>query len=279
MDLVALERYAPLCVAPVVVVTSETYVQVGSAFSVSSSGIWITARHVLEGRKGGIEYRENNPGSHIAVLWVGPGETFRIPIPVTSFSLHPKSGSDLAVLWTGGTDISFPALRLSALVPSVETPVIALGYPEFESSVSEDGRKQVEPNLAVTVGKVTEVYLDGRNKHRDLDGNLTGDLPTVSYQTTARADHAMSGGPVLDSTGSVCGVIATGFNRTVAEEPDTSFISGTPYIFMLKVAYSEGNKVSIYELARRRIVLTDRSFESLEMTDSDGQLRVNYVDQ
>jgi S1-C subfamily serine protease len=278
MDRETYEKHAPSCVVPVVVVTSEAFIQVGTAFSVSSSGIWITARHVLEGRLGAIEYGQGNPGSHLAVLWLGPDEDSRTPIRVTSFTRHPASGSDLAVLWTGATDIRFPALRLSALIPPLDTPVVALGYPKFECGVAEDGQERVEPKLTVTVGKVTEVYIHGKDKFRDLDGRITGDLPTVSYQTTARAEFAMSGGPVLDPSGSVCGVIAKGFDRIVSDEPDTSFASATPYIFMLNVAYSEHNKVSIYDLAKRRIVATDDSFGCLRMTEADDQLRVFYSD-
>lgn len=155
---------------------------------------------------------------------------------------------------------------------------MTLGYPKFEIKTSDDGTKQTYPNLHITIGGVTDVYPDGKDTFQDLDGNITGDLPTVCYQTTARIDFAMSGGPVLDPSGSVCGVIAAGFDRSVPEEPDTSYVSATPYIFMLNVAYDKDNQVSIYDLAKRGVVPTDKSFERLRMTERDGQIYLYYDD-
>jgi Trypsin-like peptidase domain len=279
MDREAFEKYAPSCVVPVVVVTQEAIRQVGTAFCVSSSGVWITARHVLEGRMSTTEYCEDDPGSYLAILWVSPDEDFRIPIRVTSFTRHPASGSDLAVLWTDTSDLRFPALRLSALVPEKNTSIIGLGYPKFDVISCTNGNTQIEPDLAVVTGKVLEVYKHGRETFKDQDGNFTGKLPTACYETSARFDSHMSGGPVLDSTGSVCGVIAAGFNIDDDLDQDTSFASGTPYIFMLNVAFSPDRQVSIYDLATQGIVLCDHSLEQLRMTAIDEQLWVYYADQ
>lgn len=274
MDRRSFERTAQSCVVPVVVVTATKYLQVGTAFCVSPSGIWITARHNLEGRMSAEEYLAAHRDSYLAILWVGPAESFRVPIPVASNTGHPQSGSDLAVLKIGPSEFRFPSLRLSAFLPPKGTPICALGYPEFEI-----GDGSISPDLKVSTGQVSNVYVDGRDTFRDLDGNFSGDLPTASFETTAQIDHAMSGGPVLNSSGSVVGVISKGFDRTVDTEPDTSYMSATPYIFMLNVAYSPDNKVSIYELARRRIVTTDDSFAHLRMTDIDNELRVFYAGQ
>jgi len=278
MNREAFVKLAQSAVVPFVVVTAERIYQVGTAFCVSPIGVWVTARHNLEGRLGATEYSETYPDSYIAILWIGPDDDHRIPIPVTSFTRHPASGSDLALLWTDAPSITFPALRLNTLVPPEGTPIMALGYPEFEYKTSNGGAEQLWPNLKITAGKVTEIYPDGRNTFIDIDGNIGGDLPTVCYETTAQSDFAMSGGPVLDHSGSVRGVIATGCDRSEPEQPDTSFISATPYIFMLKVAYDENNQVSVYELAQRGVVMTDDSFERLRMTESDNRIDLYYED-
>ncbi|WP_232375120.1 S1 family peptidase [Mycolicibacterium mengxianglii] len=261
MDRNTFSRLAPTVVAPVVVVTPKDLQHIGTAFCVSSSGIWITARHIFEGRNSYEDYKGQYPSSRLAILWTGPDDERRTPIFVSGFTRHPASGSDLALLRIDRPEIAFPATRLNAFVPEIDTPICGLGYPSFQDGL---------PMLKVAPGIVSNIFRNGRD---------SVSLPTASYETTAAFDPLMSGGPVFQPDGSVCGVIATGMDAGPDGEPAISFASATPYIFMLKVAYSKSNTVSIYDLAKQRTVLTDSSFELLRMTDTDGQLRVFYASE
>ncbi|MUL45664.1 trypsin-like peptidase domain-containing protein [Mycobacterium sp. CBMA293] len=275
-------------IVPLVVATPETIYCVGTAFCISSIGLWVTARHVLEGRGGAIELQKQNKGSHLAILWVGSGAGQDVPsliggtVPVSAFARHPASGSDLAILKTKRSSFNFPALTLSAALPVVGTPIVGAGYPQIDiKSTGGNGQRRnlnITPNLHTSSGRVLQLYKDGRDKFKDLDGNFTGKLPTVCFETSARFDSGMSGGPVLDHKNTVCGVISTGLEQSLGGAHDTSFVSGTPYIFMLNVRYGKGSEktTTVYELAERGYVPTDESFERLRMTDDGKDVHLYY---
>lgn len=275
-------------VVPLVVVTQDSIYPVGTAFCVSPSGIWVTARHVLEGRDGAIAIRDRNPKSHIAILWIGSGSKYNVStytggtLQVRSFTRHPDSGTDLALLVTVKKNVEFPALTLSARLPNENTPISGFGYAQIKVGATEERPINrvinIEPNLNVSTGTVLSLYKDGRDTFKDLDGNFTGKLPTVCFETSARFDAGMSGGPVLDPLGAVCGVISTGLDQDSDDEHHSSFVSATPYIFMMKAAFGHNNKqISIYDLAKRGIVPTDRSFERLRVEESEGQTYIYYA--
>lgn len=280
-------------IVPVVVITKEpeTIVCVGTAFCIASRGLWVTARHVLEGRGGAYEIRDRHPNSFIAILWVGSGVGHDVPellggvIPVRFMVRHPASGSDLALLGAGRPNLDFPAIQLTARLPVEAVPVLGLGYANFRVRVDSNKVIHVENNIHASSGEVLQLYANGRDTFVDLDGNFTGKLPAPCFETSARFDAGMSGGPVLDPTDSICGVIATGFEQGDTDEFDaTSFVSALPYLFMMKVPYDVymtgeelgGRKMLVYEMVERGLVSCDDSFERLTVIEIDGQIHVDY---
>ncbi|WP_431236708.1 S1 family peptidase [Mycolicibacterium aichiense] len=281
-------------VVPVVVITRspDTIHFVGTAFCIGSRGLWVTARHVLEGRGGANELVETNPRSYVAILWVGSGvghdvdELLGGVIPVRFMVRHPASGSDLALLGASRPNLEFPPLTLSALLPVPTVPILGLGYAKHRIRI--DPNRPVihaENNIHASSGEVLQLYENGRDTYQDLDGNFTGKLPTVCFETSARFDSGMSGGPVLAPSSAVCGVISTGFEQDdLGEGESTSFASATPYLFMLKVPYDVymtgeelgGRKMMVYEMAQRGFVSCDESFEKLKVTERDGKIHIDY---
>ncbi|WP_157894428.1 S1 family peptidase [Mycolicibacterium wolinskyi] len=268
--------------------TKDAIHPIGTAFCISHVGVWVTARHNLEGRDGAFDIRDRNPGSHIAILWIGSGLNHNVPsyiggtVPVRSITRHPASGTDLALLFAEKPNVTFPALTLSARLPVEGTPIVGLGYAQIEVSLIDKNPARpnidITPNLNVSSGTVNVLYENGRDTYRDYDGNFTGKLPTVCFETSARFDSGMSGGPVLDPTGAVCGVISTGLDQHSDEVQYTSYASGTPYLFMMKVAFGHNDKkIGVYELAERAIVLVDESFERLRVEESDDLTHVYYA--
>jgi hypothetical protein len=278
-------------VVPVVVITRsrQTIHCVGTAFCIASRGLWVTARHVLDGRGGAYELQAQNPGSYIAILWVGSGVGHDVPellggvIPVRFMVRHPASGSDLALLGASRPNLEFPPLQLTARLPVATVPILGLGYARFRARI-DDRIIHVENNVHASSGEVLELYEHGRDTFRDLDGNFTGKLPTVCFETSARFDSGMSGGPVVDPICSVCGVISTGFEQDADEYSATSFASATPYLFMLKVPYDVfmtceqlgGRKMLVYEMVERGLVSCDESFDILRVTETDDQIEIFY---
>jgi hypothetical protein len=230
-------------VVPVLVIGPGLMQCVGTAFNISAGGLFVTARHVIDEA---LKFQGETPDSAIYVFWVGSGKGEDVPdllggrVRVIHYCKDDGNGSDLALLRAGmlrdGEPYAFPTVPLSARLPKVGTHILALGYARFkvESDVSNEQLRKIliEPNFHATTGEITQVFPGGRDTFRDEEGNFTGKLPTGCFETSARFDAGMSGGPVFDENFVVCGVIATGFD--FGDEPvNSSFASGTPYIFLL----------------------------------------------
>ncbi len=235
-----LHRYSEFnsVVVPVLVNDGKKLRCVGSAFNISPSGLWVTARHVID------DAIKRDRWVHIWLLWSEPAIGSLDPrrsgalIPVTHFTKDDANGSDLGLLRAGILENNvrheFPYARLSARVPKTGTRVLAMGYANFE--VSSDSttrnirRMAFRHGFSVSTGRVLEVYREGRDTFRDLDGRPTGMLPTACFQTSARFDPGMSGGPVMDETGFISGIVSTSL------ETGESFASSiTPCLFTLAV--------------------------------------------
>jgi hypothetical protein len=274
-------------VVPVVVVDSNQIQCIGSAFNISPEGLWITAKHVVDFAAKLVAER---PGASIGVLWVGSGEEEDdVPDLLGGYIHAPyitkddQNGSDLGMLRAGlikaGVPYEFPFCRLSARVPKTGTHVLAMGYARFsvDSDTSKDDLREIviQPNFSISTGEILQVFKTGRDTFRDLDGNYTGRLPTVCFETSARFDPGMSGGPVLDENSWVCGIIATGLESDDVAS-DRSFASGTPYVFTLGLI-AEGQTMRVYEMVERELVECDAWFETLVVTEQDGLLDLSYA--
>jgi Trypsin-like peptidase domain len=272
-------------VVPVVVVDPKQIRCVGTAFDISPSGLFVTARHVIDEAE---KLCKETPDSSTAVLWVGSGEGEDVPdllggiVTVSHFTKDDANGSDLGLLRAGmlkdGEPYLFPICRLSARVAKVGTKILAMGYARFniKSDTSTEQLRQIvfEHNFSVSTGEVLQVFREGRDTFRDLDGNFTGRLPTVCFETSARFDPGMSGGPVFDENFSVCGIIATGLESDELPS-DRSFASGTPYLFTLGMTDDE-QTLTVYQMVQQQFVECDAYFERLVVSESGGQLNLSY---
>ena len=284
------------CVVPVLVDDGGEKIRVaGSAFNIHPHGLWVTARHVIE------DAIKNHRDAHIYLLWTDPEvsteaapswlDSEDVPdsplrlgalVPVTRFTKDDSGGSDLALLRAGmlrdGEPHMFPVCRLSARVPRTGTRVLAMGY--ARSNVAADTettrvrRIAFARSLSVSTGEVLQVYREGRDTFRDLDGRPRGTMPTVCFQTSARFDGGMSGGPVMDENGAICGIVSTG-----GAFDDCSFASATPLLFTLGVPHDDEDDVlTVYQLAQAGVVAVDGYFERLIVTyDENGQGTIAYL--
>jgi S1-C subfamily serine protease len=127
----------------------------------------------------------------------------RAGLPAVILASTAPTDTDLAVLRVHGA--GFPAL---ALAPSdsapVATPLAVLGYP----STAEDG-VSADTSVAPTVTTgVISARRDGDRSAREVasDAHLV--------QTDAVVEHGDSGGPAIDSSGDVVGVVSYGPTAT-----------------------------------------------------------------
>jgi hypothetical protein len=83
----------------------------------------------------------------------------------------------------------------------------------------------------------------------------------------------MSGGPVMDENGAICGIVSTG-----GAYDDRSFASATSLLFTLGVPHDDEDDVlTVYQLAQAGVVAVDGYFERLIVTyDENGQGTIAY---
>lgn len=92
------------------------------------------------------------------------------------------------------------------------------------------------------------------------------------FQTDARFEPGMSGGPIFRENGSVCGVICSG---GLGGEKD-GYISNASLIWpamatSIEINFKKGNpleQITLYELAKRKFISVDDTFKKLKVVNN-----------
>lgn len=263
-------------VLPVLVVSPTMLACVGTAFLIAPGGVAVTARHVIDEA---LVRVDQESGAYVAVMWVGSGTDVDDVRDLLGglIAVHQRAvdgnKSDLALiristLYRQGEFYPLPTLTLSSRLPK-RGNIIALGYTKFD--VESDTTTQTErlvtiaQDLHYSTGRITEVYPDGR------DATM---LPTACFETSARFDAGMSGGPVFGEDGTVCGVVASGMAH---DDGYTSYASATPFVFTVGIN-NDGRLVRVYEMAKQGIVRTDDYFNHMRLNERpDGNVDLAFV--
>jgi hypothetical protein len=221
-------------VMPIVSIADGNLIAHGTGFTITSHGLIMTAKHVVEDAWSHRVRKLNEQGQfydhyELYVLYQTKephpdGETQYIGglIPVKKLWFCPELDIVYCWLWPlktkEGDPLIFPAFRLSLGVPKIGENVLGVGYYKMEGSeikphILEKFIVGLSLNSAHSKGKVIELFLDGRD---------SGMLKFPCFRTDARFDPGMSGGPVFNEAGFVCGVICS---STTQVEDDPSYIS------------------------------------------------------
>lgn len=159
----------------------------GSAFCVSSEGVFLTNRHVVEGLE---------PGATVELV-LNAGEKTEQLLKAKLVHVSDNERVDLALLKTA------PSKDLTALTFGSDTEleetasVTAFGFP-FGRSLA--GAKQQFPNVTVTTGKISAL----RRQDDELE----------AIQVDAAVNPGCSGGPLVDRQGKVIGVVFAAVPRS-----------------------------------------------------------------
>jgi hypothetical protein len=140
---------------------------------------------------------------------------------------------------------------LELIPPSVGDRVSAFGYRNARVSQLQGSITwKVDPKTSI--GEVKEVHGEKRDICR---------LPFPCFQTNARYDGAMSGGPVFNDNGHLCGIICSNLppSSDSQEEDHASYVTSLWPLMGLKIdmdrkGHPTGVKYPILELARDGII-------------------------
>lgn len=156
----------------------------GTAFCVDSAGLFVTNAHVV---------KSAIATGHVSLV-LQPGEPNQKVLQARILKCDEKG--DLALLLAEGTGEKFVPLEVGNTAKLFETAsVTAFGFP-FGRMLAEQRGTTSYPNITVSMGHVTSLRkLNGELEHIQLDASL---------------NPGNSGGPVLDSSGQVIGVVQAG---------------------------------------------------------------------
>lgn len=219
----------------------------------------VTAKHVLsELMQGalGAGKESQQVAHHLAALQVLPGPDYVI-WDIVSMWADPQC--DIALLHLGSnpgrSNSARPDLWLSPFVfpfpPGIDERVAAFGYRKSEVNVSKNAQGgphiYINDEPMISVGVVREVHEISR------DASL---LTFPCYRVSARFDGGMSGGPVFDETGSLCGIVCANTEGAHFDGEPISYVSTLWPIFRAIISANRGPKYPrnmpypVIELAR-----------------------------
>jgi len=266
---------------PLLVISGQQLIAIGTGFAVTSDGLMITAAHVVEEavKHGAPRKRQDggfdcdlqlyalyvtNQKNHDRNQYVGG------PLPVLKFWHSPELDIAFCRLGSpyglGGWMPNLPIFVLSPSIPAVGEKVCGCGYYQMKGNVgrvTDNGNVEVHysQNTAYTPGSVSEVHPVKRDSAM---------LRFPCFRTDARFDPGMSGGPVINQQGNVCGVICSSLPADELSPIHVSYASliwpafGTP--IEVERPGQESAMTILYDLAKEGRVEVDRSFDSMQVT-------------
>ena len=278
-------------VMPLMTIADGQLQGVGTGFMISD-GLMITAVHVIaEGIKRGI--KKTNADGSIEILlgfyalymsnqkYPESNECFGGLLPI--HRVHSSENLDIAFCFLNrpiidGKPLWFPILPLSPGIPKVGEHLLGIGYHGMKGeTVPQTGDSQpvikYAERTALTTGQITQVYPEKRDMVM---------APWPCFRTDARFEHGMSGGPIINERGGVCGVICSAMDGIQDSEGYISFGSllwpalGTE----LEVAFgveAKPEKVSLYDLILKGYVESDETIANVDVVVENSGKRTVHV--
>ena|SRR3989338_7146476 len=268
-------------VMPIVAIEGEKIIILGTGFVINPDGIIITAKHVIS------DYLSSNNQDikkeikkefSIFALYIskkkhGPENQLYsggfLPLKIAWYTEQ----LDITFCWLqrpiiNGFPLNLSTIALSPGIPKVGEKLLAFGY--YKSTAifyKEKFRIDFSQETGLTHGAIIEVHNDYRDRSF---------LSFPCFQTDALFKSGMSGGPVFNEKGAVCGVICS----SIETEEDENCISYASLVWPslatpITVNFKTGNslqKIRIYELIEKGLIPVDETFSKVGLDTSDKKI-------
>ena len=213
----------------------------GSGFLVAQN-LAFTARHVIDaifdhftGKKPyelenhqdfGVQLASTDPSTGDLVMWNVLDYHYSKDIDIAALSIEPAEKIEIQ-------NNNIPEINL--LPPFVDESITAHGYPNSKSIPLQNGSFKVRLDPHTTKGIIKDVHYDYRDKPF---------LKFPCFQTNARFDAGMSGGPVYNNNNQICGVVCSSLPAETESEEDISYVSLIWPVFGLRLNETTTGKKS-----------------------------------
>lgn len=253
----------------------DTFFPSGTA-TIIAPYLAITARHVIEDfflrYEGEIPKQPDSTGTFSlqahqvlregreAALWNITRLWYNNDTDIAYLRLTPASKSAREHTWR--------ALTMNALPPAPGSRIAAFGYHTSVVTTSQDKNQVVlqwKDEPTTTIGEVIEVHDVKRDKVN---------LPFPYFRTNARFDGGMSGGPVFNDSGQLCGIICSNMPPFAEEDGHVSYVSSLwasmhTVIDMDRQGHPSGESYPVLELAAEGFI-TLVNWERLSFVRDEG---------
>lgn len=269
-------------VMPIVSVENGEFKYLGTGFIIWPGGILVTAKHVIDKALPGFEPRaeiyalyatnEEHPDKELG--YIGG----LLTIKKISWSLEFDIAYCLLeamISKIDGQPLLFPSYPVSSTAPKVGENILGFGYHENSFTNTWDSEKDRQivhysTKSRSTTGVVVEVF----RKRRD-----SSFLNFPCFQSSARFEPGMSGGPIINEAGYVCGVICSAFSGSGDDGDYLSFCSTLwpSFGYTMKGWFPDkglGEDVLVYDLIKEGAIKSDESFGSIGIISENGKTSI-----
>jgi hypothetical protein len=202
--------------------------------------IAITARHVIDAFSHELEEVsiEKTPLNHrgqfclLAIQFLDNGA--RAQMWEVHQVVMPQEGNshDIVVMRVQATtqqhlEYEWKTVEIQLMPPAKGERIAAFGY-HSTKVIFQETRADIKLNPFISNGFVEETHQVSRDRFN---------LPFPCFQTNARFDGGMSGGPVFTQEGYLCGIICSNIRASSEDENDVSYVSSLWPLMGMSVSF------------------------------------------
>ncbi|MGA9602318.1 MAG: serine protease [Methylocystis sp.] len=271
-------------VMPVIAYRGRDFVPLGTCFAISNHGLALTARHIIDEFQA-IAARgdDSNPWWIGSLYAADPAPHHDVPGTLGGIlparKIHLNHNLDIAVIHLHlPTDtvtketLRMPAFKISPGLPKAGWSCFAVGYHSMEWKGCSDADAEVFQKFSASRGQIRQLHTPCRD---------SAVLNFPCFETSARFDGGMSGGPILAEDGGVIGVVCS----SLGSPDDGGYISyGSligPALFVrteAKLDNGSEEEVFLYDFVTGGAVVADHTLASLRANRGEKTLHIDFGD-